>query len=85
VSRRYVHAARSASVAAMASTNYRYELRRGDSITATEHISYETPLRVADSITIGTARGVVRELGPKRPDGEFRLLIDLLTDSAAGD
>ncbi len=62
-------------------TRYRYELRRGDTITATGHITYDVPLNVGDKITIGRAAGIVRELGPKNPDGESTLLIQLLPDA----
>jgi hypothetical protein len=65
----------------MATINYRYELRRGDSITATGRISYETALSVGDPITIGTAHGVVRAVGPRHADGEVRLLIELVPDA----
>ena len=62
----------------MASTTYRYELRRVDTIAATGHMTYDAPLSVGDEITIGRALGVIRELGPRRPDGEFSLIIELL-------
>jgi hypothetical protein len=64
----------------MALTRYRYELRRGDTIAATGHISYETALEIGQQLTIGTARGIVRELGPKLGEGELRLVIQLLPD-----
>lgn len=60
----------------MASTTYRYELRRGDTITATGHITYDDPLEAGDEITIGRSIGIVRELGPRNPDGEIRLVIE---------
>lgn len=69
----------------VATTSYSYELRRGDSITATGRISYETALRVGDPIAIGTARGVVRAIGPRHRDGEVRLLIELGTDAPSRD
>ena len=69
----------------VATTNYSYELRRGDSITATGRISYETALNVGDPITIGTAHGVVRAIGPRHPDGEVRLLIELVTEIPSRD
>jgi hypothetical protein len=64
----------------VATTNYSYELRRGESITATGRISYETVLSVGDPITIGTSHGVVRAIGPRHRDGEVRLLIELVPD-----
>jgi hypothetical protein len=41
-------------------------------------MTYDAPLSVGDEITIGRALGVTRELGPRRPDGESRLVIELL-------
>ena len=67
----------------MAPTSYRYELRRGDAITATGHITYETPLEVGADVRIGSSRGVVREIGPRLPEGEFRLVVQLGTDEPA--
>lgn len=60
----------------MSPTNYRYELRKGDAIIATGHITYKTPLEVGDEIAIGKTRGTVRELGPIR-DGQVRLVIQI--------
>ena len=62
----------------MAPTRYRYELHRGDTITATGHISYEIALEIGQHVTIGKAHGIVRELGPNLREGERSLVIQLL-------
>jgi len=67
-------------VRGLASATYRYELRLGDTITATGHITYEAPLELGDELAIGRALGVVHELGPRNADGESRLVIQLLPD-----
>jgi hypothetical protein len=64
----------------MSPTSYRYELRLDGTIAATGHLTYETPLEVGDEITIGKRTGVVRELGPRLPEGEYRLVVQLLGD-----
>ena len=66
----------------MAPTTYRYELRNGDTIAATGHLTYETPLELGDTITIGKRVGVVRELGPRQPEGEYRLVVQLLDEGS---
>ncbi len=64
-------------------TSYRYELRQGEAITATGHITYDSPLEVGAEVRIGRSRGVVREIGPRLPEGEFRLVVQLVADEAA--
>jgi hypothetical protein len=66
----------------MAPTTYRYELRNGETIAATGHLTYETPLELGDTITIGKRVGVVRELGPRQPEGEYRLVVQLLDEGS---
>jgi hypothetical protein len=61
----------------MAPATYRYELRQGDTITATGHITFDSPFEVGDEIAIGKNRGIVKELGPRLPDGEVRLVVQL--------
>ena len=67
----------------MAPTTYRYELRNGETIAATGHLTYETPLELGDTITIGKRIGVVRELGPRQPEGEYRLVVQLLDEGSS--
>jgi hypothetical protein len=58
-------------------TNYRYELRQADAIAATGHITLDEPVEIGDEIRIGRKHGIVRQLGPRLADGEFRLVIEL--------
>jgi len=62
-------------------TTYRYELRRGDEIVATGHITEDTRLEVGDSIALGSARGTVRDVGPTLRSGEVRLVVQLGPES----
>jgi hypothetical protein len=62
----------------MDDAGYRYELRRGDEIIATGHLTHQTPLDVGDRITIGRAEGIVREIEPTLGGTERRLVIQLL-------
>ena len=57
--------------------SYRYELRDGNAIIATGHISYEVPLELGDLVTLGKTAGIVRDLGPRLAGSEVRLLIQL--------
>jgi hypothetical protein len=61
----------------MAPATYRYELRRGEAVTATGHITLDAPFEVGDEIAIGTTCGTVKELGPRLSDGERRLVVQL--------
>jgi hypothetical protein len=64
--------------AAMA--DYRYELRRGEKVIATGHLSREQPLEVGDRITIGSQSGIVRSVEPVLHERELRLVVQLLRD-----
>jgi hypothetical protein len=59
----------------MAAYGYRYELRRGDEIVATGHLSWQEPLQVGDRITIGELPGIVRAVEPILGEHEQRLLV----------
>ena len=43
---------------------YRYELRRGDEVIATGHLSSEQPFEAGERITIGSRSGIVRSIEP---------------------
>jgi hypothetical protein len=62
---------------------YRYELRRGDEVVATGHLSHEQPLEVGDRVEIGGQVGVVRAIEPLLGDIELRLVAQLLADPAS--
>lgn len=48
----------------MAGIEYRYELRRGDEVVATGHLTYEQPLKVGDRIEIDGRHGIVSGIEP---------------------
>jgi hypothetical protein len=64
--------------------DYRYELRRGDEIVATGHLSREEPLAAGERITIGGEIGIIRSLEPLLREPELRLVLQLLRDTASG-
>jgi hypothetical protein len=72
-----VTAYRSAVMAAI----YRYELRRGDEIVATGHLTNEEPLQVGQRLNIGRRRGVVQTIHPVLRASELRLVVQLQDES----
>jgi hypothetical protein len=58
-------------------TGYRYELRRGDEVVATGHLTHEEPLEVGQPIAIGAHDGVVRSIEPILGEHELRLVVQL--------
>jgi hypothetical protein len=60
---------------------YRYELRRGEAVLATGHISFETPLEVGERVTIGSSLGLVQSVTPTLQDRELQLVVQLLPDT----
>jgi hypothetical protein len=60
---------------------YRYELRRGEELLATGHLSLERPLEVGDPVDIGHSRGIVRSIEPLLGQSELRLVVQLRRDS----
>ena len=61
---------------------YRYELRRGDEVIATGHMSREQPLEVGERITVGSQSGIVRTIEPLLAERELRLVVQLLRDES---
>jgi hypothetical protein len=57
--------------------NYRYELRRGDEIVATGHVSREQPLEVGERLEIGGQAGTVRTIEALLAERELRLVVQL--------
>jgi|GEM_PF-3299902 len=55
----------------------RYELRKGDQVVATGHLSREYPLVVGETIEIGGARGVVRSIEPRLHEHELQLVVEV--------
>lgn len=59
---------------------YRYEVRRGDEIVATGHLSHEQPLEVGETLTIGRRLGLVRSIEPQLHQQELQLVLQLRRD-----
>jgi len=59
---------------------YRYELRRGDEVIATGHLSSEQPFEVGERITIGSGSGIVRTVEPLLAEREQRLVVQLVRE-----
>lgn len=57
--------------------DYRYELRRGDEVIATGHLTRQQPLAVGDWISIAGRTGAVRGIEPLLGDHELRLVVQL--------
>jgi hypothetical protein len=65
--------------------DYRYELRRGDEVIATGHLSREQPLEVGERVTIGPRDGIVRTIEPQLHQHELTLIVQLLRDDPCTD
>ena len=63
---------------------YLYELRRGDEIVATGHLSHDTTLAIGDRVTIAGRAGIVQTIIPIRGQSEQRLIVQLLPAHDAG-
>jgi hypothetical protein len=59
---------------------YRYELRRGDEVIATGHLSSDQAFEVGQRITIGSRSGIVRSIEPALRERELRLVVQLRRD-----
>ena len=60
--------------------DYRYELRRGEEMIATGHLSRDEPLEVGERLTIGSQSGIVRAVEPLLRERELRLVVQLVRD-----
>jgi hypothetical protein len=67
----------------MATPEYRYELRRGDEIVATGHLSHEQPLEVGQRVEIAGQTGIVRTVEPILGERELRLIVQLRREPGA--
>ena len=61
----------------MAAFAYRYELRRGEDVVSTGHLTQERALEVGERIEIGGELGLVRTVEPLIGDRELRLVVQL--------
>jgi hypothetical protein len=57
--------------------SYRYELRRGEEIVSTGHLSREQPLQVGERVVVGGQAGIVRAVEPSLGELELRLVVQL--------
>jgi hypothetical protein len=64
----------------VAGVDYRYELRRGDEVVATGHLSREEPLAVGARLEINGQLGIVRTIEPLLGERELRLVVQLVRD-----
>jgi hypothetical protein len=64
----------------MAAFLYRYELRRGEELVSTGHLTREQALEVGDRLVIGGLPGIVRTIDPVLGERELRLVVQLLPD-----
>jgi hypothetical protein len=64
----------------VAGVDYRYELRRGDEVVATGHLSREEPLEVGARLEINGQLGIVRTIEPLLGERELRLVVQLVRD-----
>jgi hypothetical protein len=63
---------------------YRYEMRRGDEVVATGHLTQERPLEVGETLTIGSRSALVRSVEPQLHDLEMQLVMQLGHDHDSG-
>lgn len=66
----------------MAGVDYRYELRGGDELVATGHLSREQPLEVGDRLELGGQPAIVRTIEPLLGEPELRLVLRLVWDGS---
>jgi hypothetical protein len=64
----------------VAGVDYRYELRRGDEVVATGHLSRNEPLEVGDRLEIGGPLGIVRTTELLLGEREVRLVVQFVRD-----
>jgi hypothetical protein len=62
----------------MAQTRYLYELRQGDRVTSTGHLTLPVAVQVGERIAIGGSVGLVRAVEPLLGDRALRLIVQLL-------
>jgi hypothetical protein len=63
------------------SVGYRYELRRGDELVRTGHITRPQALDVGERIVISGMHGIVRKIESVAGASELRLVVELLGES----
>jgi hypothetical protein len=61
----------------MAAFEYRHELRRGEELVATGHLTGEHPFGLGDRIVIGGSAGTVRAVEPLLGERELRPVVQV--------
>jgi hypothetical protein len=64
----------------MSDVLYQYELRRGDDVVATGHVSPEEPLEVGQRVVVGGREGIVRSIDPLLGERELRVVVQLVRE-----
>jgi hypothetical protein len=59
---------------------YRYELRRGDEVISTGHMTRERAIEVDERIEIGGQVGIVRSIEPVLSERELHMVVQLLRE-----
>jgi hypothetical protein len=59
------------------SREYEYELRNGDEIVATGHVTFDEAVVVGQRVAIGNREGIVEEIAPPLGARTARVLIQL--------
>jgi len=62
---------------------YRYELRRGEELVSTGHVTREVALEVGERIELGGTLAIVRLIEPVLGERELRLVVQLLHEGVA--
>jgi hypothetical protein len=65
----------------MEGVGYRYELRRGDEVVATGHLSVDRALEVGETVRVVGRVGIVQVVEPLLGEDELRLVVQLVRES----
>jgi hypothetical protein len=68
------------SCLSVAGVDYRYELRRGDEVIATGHLTRDEQFEVGDRLEINGQPAIVRTIEPLLGEPELRLVVQLVPD-----
>jgi hypothetical protein len=63
------------------SFGYRYELRRGEEVVATGHLSVDQAIEVGERVEVLGREGIVRSIEPLLGERELRLVVQLVRQS----
>jgi hypothetical protein len=65
----------------MKNFGYRYELRRGEEVVATGHLTVDRALEVGERVQVVGREGIVRTIEPMIGENEDRLVLRLVGES----